>query len=215
MIWKHFSFYFCSRPIVPYHLACQGPSLGQCDKTQRGTNYCHPGCGADICVQVIVFQYHNDFVLLLNIKCKPKYLAWYKRRKPAWIFSKMGRILARQLQHKWLFKMLNWTCIMIFLLNYLFVLIFLNDKIHKKYLLKGNIFSPFYSHAEWVFIKLFINSTTTYLCGCWIKQHIERWQRSEIYSGVKDREKEARKNIKLCFFILLKYNALHSNTATA
>ena len=54
--WKHFLFYFCSRPIVPYHLACQGPSLGQCDKTQRGTNYCHPGCDADICVQVIVFN---------------------------------------------------------------------------------------------------------------------------------------------------------------
>jgi len=44
-------YHYHSRPIVPYHLACQGPSLGQCDSTQRGTNYCHPGCGAEVCVQ--------------------------------------------------------------------------------------------------------------------------------------------------------------------
>eukprot|EP00091_Calanus_sinicus_P000240 TRINITY_DN1017_c0_g1_i6.p1 TRINITY_DN1017_c0_g1~~TRINITY_DN1017_c0_g1_i6.p1 ORF type:complete len:328 (-),score=87.70 TRINITY_DN1017_c0_g1_i6:133-1032(-) len=44
-------YHYHSRPIVPYHLACQGPSLRQCDSTQRGTNYCHPGCGADVCIQ--------------------------------------------------------------------------------------------------------------------------------------------------------------------
>merc|ERR1711970_261789 len=44
-------YHYHSRPIVPYHLACQGPSLGQCASTQRGTNFCHPGCGADICIQ--------------------------------------------------------------------------------------------------------------------------------------------------------------------
>merc|ERR1719499_2270906 len=44
-------YHYHSRPIVPYHLACQGPSLGQCASTQRGTNYCHPGCGADVCIQ--------------------------------------------------------------------------------------------------------------------------------------------------------------------
>jgi len=36
---------------VPYHLACQGPSLNKCAETQRGTNFCHPGCGAEVCVQ--------------------------------------------------------------------------------------------------------------------------------------------------------------------
>ena len=30
-----FLFYFCSRTIVPCHLACQGPSLGKCDKTHK------------------------------------------------------------------------------------------------------------------------------------------------------------------------------------
>jgi len=44
-------YHYHSRPIVPYHLACQGPALGKCDATQRGTNFCHPGCGADVCVQ--------------------------------------------------------------------------------------------------------------------------------------------------------------------
>ena len=44
-------YHYHSRPIVPYHLACQGPSLGKCAKTQKGTNYCHPGCGAEACVQ--------------------------------------------------------------------------------------------------------------------------------------------------------------------
>jgi len=44
-------YHYHSRPIVPYHLACQGPSLGQCAETQEGTNFCHPGCGADVCVQ--------------------------------------------------------------------------------------------------------------------------------------------------------------------
>ena len=44
-------YHYHSRQISPYHLACQGPSLGRCAHTQRGTNFCHPGCGADICVQ--------------------------------------------------------------------------------------------------------------------------------------------------------------------
>jgi len=44
-------YHYHSRQIVPYHLACQGPSLGNCEYTQRGTNYCHPGCGAEVCVQ--------------------------------------------------------------------------------------------------------------------------------------------------------------------
>merc|ERR1712139_632202 len=44
-------YHYHSRPIVPYHLACQGPALGKCAETQSGTNYCHPGCGSDICVQ--------------------------------------------------------------------------------------------------------------------------------------------------------------------
>jgi len=44
-------YHYHSRAIVPYHTACQGPSLSQCAGTQRGTNYCHPGCGADVCVQ--------------------------------------------------------------------------------------------------------------------------------------------------------------------
>ncbi|XP_063693509.1 uncharacterized protein LOC134825283 [Bolinopsis microptera] len=44
-------YHYHSRAIVPYHMACQGPALGQCDGTQSGTNYCHPGCGAQVCVQ--------------------------------------------------------------------------------------------------------------------------------------------------------------------
>ena len=70
-------YHYHSRQIVPYHLACQessfhlfiktkagngrslcinlfhlqGPSLGRCAETQQGTNYCHPGCGSDYCVQ--------------------------------------------------------------------------------------------------------------------------------------------------------------------
>lgn len=44
-------YHYHSRMIVPYHLACQGPSLGKCADTQSGTNYCHTGCGFDVCVQ--------------------------------------------------------------------------------------------------------------------------------------------------------------------
>lgn len=44
-------YHYHSRVIVPYHLACQGPSLGKCNTTQSGTNYCHPGCGHEVCVQ--------------------------------------------------------------------------------------------------------------------------------------------------------------------
>ena len=44
-------YHYHSRVIVPYTLACQGPALGKCDDTQRGTNYCHTGCGAQVCVQ--------------------------------------------------------------------------------------------------------------------------------------------------------------------
>ena len=45
------TYHYHSRTYVPYHLACQGPSLGNCASTQRGTNYCHPGCGYEVCVQ--------------------------------------------------------------------------------------------------------------------------------------------------------------------
>ncbi|XP_066923290.1 uncharacterized protein [Clytia hemisphaerica] len=45
------AYHYHSRANVPYHLACQGPSLSKCAKTQGSTNYCHPGCGADVCVQ--------------------------------------------------------------------------------------------------------------------------------------------------------------------
>ena len=33
------------------HINLQGPSLSRCAETQQGTNYCHPGCGSDVCVQ--------------------------------------------------------------------------------------------------------------------------------------------------------------------
>jgi len=44
-------YHYHQRAIVPYTLACQGPALGKCEETQRGTSYCHPGCGAEVCVQ--------------------------------------------------------------------------------------------------------------------------------------------------------------------
>lgn len=45
-------YHYHSRTTAPYHLACQGPSLGKCAETQSGdTNFCHPGCGADVCIQ--------------------------------------------------------------------------------------------------------------------------------------------------------------------
>lgn len=44
-------YHYHSRQFAPYHLACQGPSLSKCSETQRGSNYCHAGCGADLCVQ--------------------------------------------------------------------------------------------------------------------------------------------------------------------
>ena len=44
-------YHYHSRVITPYHQACQGPSLGKCAGTQEGANFCHPGCGAEICVQ--------------------------------------------------------------------------------------------------------------------------------------------------------------------
>jgi len=44
-------YHYHSRDFAPYHLACQGPSLGNCKDTQGGTNFCHTGCGAEVCVQ--------------------------------------------------------------------------------------------------------------------------------------------------------------------
>jgi len=44
-------YHYHSRVFVPYILACQGPALGNCDDTQGITNYCHYGCGAEVCVQ--------------------------------------------------------------------------------------------------------------------------------------------------------------------
>ena len=45
-------YHYHSRTYVPYHMACQGPALGNCAATQRGTSYCHPGCGGyEVCVQ--------------------------------------------------------------------------------------------------------------------------------------------------------------------
>ena len=45
-------YHYHARPHVPYTLACQGPALGKCDETQTNTtNFCHFGCGAEVCVQ--------------------------------------------------------------------------------------------------------------------------------------------------------------------
>lgn len=44
-------YHYHSRTSVPYHLGCQGPSLGKCNGTQDRTNFCHPGCGYEVCVQ--------------------------------------------------------------------------------------------------------------------------------------------------------------------
>jgi len=44
-------YHYHSRTSVPYHLGCQGPSLGKCSSTQQDADFCHPGCGYDVCVQ--------------------------------------------------------------------------------------------------------------------------------------------------------------------
>lgn len=44
-------YHYHSRTSVPYHLGCQGPSLGKCSGTQTDADFCHPGCGYDVCVQ--------------------------------------------------------------------------------------------------------------------------------------------------------------------
>ena len=59
-------YHYHSRTTVPYHLACQGPALKKCATTQGKTNYCHPGCGAEVCVQPgtdseRLNQYLNEF----------------------------------------------------------------------------------------------------------------------------------------------------------
>lgn len=45
-------YHYHTRTYVPYVMACQGPALGKCDETQGPhSNYCHYGCGAEVCVQ--------------------------------------------------------------------------------------------------------------------------------------------------------------------
>ena len=44
-------YHYHVRVFVPYTLACQGPALGKCASQQGVTDYCHYGCGADVCVQ--------------------------------------------------------------------------------------------------------------------------------------------------------------------
>lgn len=36
---------------TPYHLACQGPALGNCQGTQMGVDFCGAGCDAQLCIQ--------------------------------------------------------------------------------------------------------------------------------------------------------------------
>jgi len=46
------TYHYHASTATPYHLACQGPALGQCESTQgSGTSFCGKGCGAEICVQ--------------------------------------------------------------------------------------------------------------------------------------------------------------------
>ena len=60
-------YHYHATTYCPYHMACQGPALGQCNRTQYGqphlrpqgvtergignANFCGKGCGADVCVQ--------------------------------------------------------------------------------------------------------------------------------------------------------------------
>ena len=44
-------YHYHTRAFVPYSIACQGPALGKCNETQGITDYCHYGCGAEVCVQ--------------------------------------------------------------------------------------------------------------------------------------------------------------------
>jgi len=45
-------YHYHATTYTPYHLACQGPALQQCESTQHGTSFCGPGCGGfDLCVQ--------------------------------------------------------------------------------------------------------------------------------------------------------------------
>merc|ERR1711939_75520 len=45
-------YHYHATTTTPYHLACQGPALGQCESTQgQGTSFCGKGCGAEVCVQ--------------------------------------------------------------------------------------------------------------------------------------------------------------------
>ena len=45
-------YHYHATTTTPYHLACQGPALGQCESTQgAATSFCGKGCGAEVCVQ--------------------------------------------------------------------------------------------------------------------------------------------------------------------
>jgi len=44
-------YHYHATTTTPYHLACQGPALGQCEDTQGATSFCGKGCGAEVCVQ--------------------------------------------------------------------------------------------------------------------------------------------------------------------
>lgn len=45
------AYHYHATTYTPYHLACQGPALGQCSSTQHGADFCGAGCGADLCIQ--------------------------------------------------------------------------------------------------------------------------------------------------------------------
>lgn len=48
---SNITYHYHSTTYTPYHLACQGPALGQCSRTQNGVDFCGPGCGAEVCAQ--------------------------------------------------------------------------------------------------------------------------------------------------------------------
>jgi len=69
-------YHYHTRPYVPYTIACQGPSLGKCRKTQTPTsNYCHAGCDADVCVQPGTKPWKLDQYLG---QWDRHWLSWYK-----------------------------------------------------------------------------------------------------------------------------------------
>ena len=45
------AYHYHATSYTPYHVACQGPALGRCERTQHGVSFCGKGCGAEVCVQ--------------------------------------------------------------------------------------------------------------------------------------------------------------------